>query len=366
MNHPIRNRFVWAGIVSLLAWVLLRTVAPGGAIRWTPAMVEAARAMETTLAGVAEYCRENGIPVDQATDPNGTCLIGPEHSELFTSLGQLEAKRTSLAPDMAGLVAHLLREAGVGEGDRVAVGASGSFPGLLVATLAAVNALGAEPVSIISVGASSYGATRPGFHLADIYGIMAAESLAPGTPAAVSLGGSGDVGSEFDPSFREVLLGDLRARGLRVIQVRGLRENVRERLALYGLEPDLGGAEEGDPAIPQASGSSAAGGEPLAAFVNVGGAEVNLGTSFLVLNLPPGLVWPPDDGSEESAERSGSDALTFPPRLERGMIFEMLDRGIPVIHLLHVRGLALRYGLPWDPLPLPRAASTRLKDSQAP
>ena len=31
----------------------------------------------------------------------------------------------------------------------------------------------------------------------------------------------------------------------------------------------------------------------------------------------------------------------------------MAARGVPVIHLLYVKGLADRYGLPWDPVPLP-------------
>ena len=31
----------------------------------------------------------------------------------------------------------------------------------------------------------------------------------------------------------------------------------------------------------------------------------------------------------------------------------MAAKGIPVIHLLYVRGLSQRYGLPWDPSPIP-------------
>ena len=37
------------------------------------------------------------------------------------------------------------------------------------------------------------------------------------------------------------------------------------------------------------------------------------------------------------------------------MIQEMARRGVPVIHLLNIKGLAAEYGLPWDPSPLPRA-----------
>jgi hypothetical protein len=37
----------------------------------------------------------------------------------------------------------------------------------------------------------------------------------------------------------------------------------------------------------------------------------------------------------------------------------MSESGIPVIHLLYVKGLAQQYGLPWDPIPLPAAGASR-------
>jgi len=43
----------------------------------------------------------------------------------------------------------------------------------------------------------------------------------------------------------------------------------------------------------------------------------------------------------------------------------MSARRVPVIHLLHIRGLALRYGLPWDPIPLPEPGSTPLTSEEA-
>jgi hypothetical protein len=46
------------------------------------------------------------------------------------------------------------------------------------------------------------------------------------------------------------------------------------------------------------------------------------------------------------------------------MLFEMAARGIPVVHLLHVRGLATRHGLSWDPVPLPEPGVTRILDDQ--
>lgn len=32
----------------------------------------------------------------------------------------------------------------------------------------------------------------------------------------------------------------------------------------------------------------------------------------------------------------------------------MASEGVPIIHLLNIKGLAARYNLPWDPQPLPQ------------
>ncbi|NNM04192.1 MAG: poly-gamma-glutamate system protein [Gemmatimonadetes bacterium] len=321
-----KGRFVAGGLISLVAWALLQALAPPPAIPWTPQMREAASQMAEALSAVSEECRRIGVSMDRALDPNQTCLIGPEYSELLTSLGQLEAKRTSINPDLAGLMVHLLAEAGVGPGDRVAVGASGSFPGLLVGTLTAIETMGAEPRTILSLGASSFGATRPGFHLWDLYRFMEGQGYVSGPAAGVSLGGSGDVGENLDPEFRAGLAQDLRSAtppggSTRFLESSDLRSNVAERMALYGAAD---------------------------AFVNIGGAEANLGTSPRVLDVPPGLA----------------TDLVLPPEGQRGVLFEMASAGVPVIHLLHLRGLSLRYGLQWDPLPLPAPGSTPLSDSQ--
>ena len=81
----------------------------------------------------------------------------------------------------------------------------------------------------------------------------------------------------------------------------------------------------------------------LSAFVNTGGSYANMGTSSDVLKLRPGV----------------NIGVSLPPEDERGVIFEMDFLDIPVIHLLYIKGLALKYGLPWDPIPLPNAGPVR-------
>lgn len=352
-RHPLTAPFLVAGVVSVAAWLGLGRWAPPATVRWSEPMEEAARQMARGLRAAAEHCRERGLEVEPALDPHGTCLVGPSITELFTTQGDPAAKRTTLNPDLAGLMVHLLELAGVGPGDAVAVGASGSFPALLLASLTAAEALGAHPRVILSLGASSYGATRPEFHLLAFHRLLLERGIVAAPPVALSLGGRGDVGADFDPAFRERLLGELAGEGLELLVEEDLRANVARRLALYGVagkgaEDPLGEQQ----ASPTAGGRTPPGRSPPKVFVNIGGSEANLGTSPLVLRLPPGWVG------------GGEPTLELPPPPQRGVIWEMLARGVPVIHLLHIRGLALRYGLPWDPDPLPEPGTTRLRSGE--
>ena len=281
-------------------------------------MIHASRAMEEGIRLVSQHCEETGIPMEAALDPNRTCLIGPQMGPLFTSLGQLEAKRTTLSPDVAGLMVHLLQAAGVSAGDTVAVGASGSFPGMWLATLSAIRALSAHPVTILSLGASSYGASRIELHLLELHQLLAGEGVLSSPPAAVSLGGGQDVGLGLEPEVRQALRLQVAEAEIPFLEEPDLPTNVGRRMGMYG-NPD--------------------------AFVNIGGAHANLGSSPLVLEVPPGL----------------NTSVELPAPQDRGVLFEMAAGGIPVIHLLHIRGLALRHGLAWDPVPVPAPGTTLLR-----
>lgn len=278
----------------------------------TRTAADASVRMARALAVIADHCRGTGRELDRDDDPNGTFLIGPEHSPIATTLGHLDAKRTTANPRMAGLIVELLLETGVKRGDRVAIGASGSFPALMLASVCAVEALGAEPAIILSIGASSYGATRPDFTLIDIYDLLLENGIFTHPPAACALGGTDDVGREFPDSLRNRYIADLRQGPVPFIYTPDLRENVAARMTVY--KP----------------GSTAA-------FVNCGGSWANMGTSSKILYLKPGLNREAD----------------LPKEDQRGVIFEMLSHHVPVIHLLFIRGLVQAHGLAWDPVPLP-------------
>lgn len=325
VGRGLSRRLFAAGAVSTGAWLLLQTTVPQPVLEWSAAMRTASQVMSEATAAIGAQANRVGTGIDPALDPNRTGLIGPEYTPLFTTLGDLEAKRTSTNPDVAGLLVHLLARAGVRAGDTIAVAASGSFPAFAIASVVAAEAVGAYPVTILSLGASSYGATRPELHLLDMHEHLIRAGVLRTGPAAVSLGGKDDAGGDFEPVFRDSLLRDLLARGVYLVRRPDLRANVAERMAIY-----LG--DSGD--------------RRIAAFVNVGGSDASLGSSPVILDVEPGL----------------NGELSLPPEAQRGVLFEMAGRGVPVVHLLHVRGLARRYGLPWDPVPLPQAGTTRLRD----
>ena len=79
-------------------------------------------------------------------------------------------------------------------------------------------------------------------------------------------------------------------------------------------------------------------GEDVDCFVNVGGASANSGTSAYTLDFPNGLVLDPP---------------RIPTTPDRGLMYEYAARGVPVINMLNVRGMAADNGLPYDPVPLP-------------
>jgi poly-gamma-glutamate system protein len=321
-----RLALVCAALVMAGAGAVLKAPRASGSIERMRARAaeqhQATQVMARSLEAIRGERARLRLPLDQAVDPNRTGIIGDEFTPLTTSLGEADAKRTSANPAFARVVTFYLQAAGVGRGDVVAVGASGSFPGFVLATLCAARALELEPVIIYSIGSSMYGANLPGFTFVDMLARLRADGVLPYAIAAVSPGGDQDGGAGvlFDEDG-ETLVAEARRSGLPMVEGGTLAARIQWRLRAY---------------------ETAARGRPIRAFVNIGGASASFGDTPASLEVPNGLVskWP-----------------AMPVSPTRGLIFEFAARGVPVIHLLHVRGLARDNGLPYDPVPLPMAAA---------
>ncbi len=291
----------------------------------------AVRLMTRSLEAI-RVCRISaGVPIDPRTDLNRTGLVGLENSPITTSLGRLEAKRTAADPLFAAAVVRMFREAGVRPGDAVALSASSSFPGLIVAALCAARAMDVRVLPVLSLGASNWGGNDPRWTGLETIACLNRGGILDVELLAASVGGEGDVGRDMTAEGRDYLKRRIREAGLPLIEEKTLAQAARARLKLF---------------------ESRAGAAPIKAFVNVGGSWVNMGLDPEILKLRPGF--------------NPAAAVFVPPAGRRGLIQEMAARGVPIIHLLYVKGLADRYGLPWDPVPLPGSGPPASGEESAP
>lgn len=313
-----KNRLLFRLFILSLVFFLLAKIIPSREAKvLKEEMIAASRIMAEAI-GVLRECREaRGFAIDPVTDINLTGIIGVKSSPITTTLGNLAAKRTSANPNLAGLAVFLLRRAGVDSGDTIAVGASGSFPGLILAVFSAAKAMDLKPLVFVSLGASQWGANHPDFHLLHMQVCLQQKGIFFFQPIAVSVGGDQDIGRDMPEEGRTLLRKNIQESGLPILSEGDLKANVESRMRLYFQK---------------------AAGDKIRAFVNIGGSWSNLGIDSAILHLKPGL----------------GKIGRLPPEERRGVLYAMAALDIPVIHLLFVNGLVQRHGLVWDPVPLPR------------
>jgi poly-gamma-glutamate system protein len=188
-------------------------------------------------------------------------------------------------------------------------------------------------IAALSLGASNWGANIPDLTILDMY-----RRLAPYLSveaAVVSLGGVEDTGKDLGLGLieggREEMIRKIYGGGLPYILETDFTASVEKRLEFYA---DHAGPE---------------GRAGIAAFVNIGGADVNIGLGVWSLQLRPGINTPGKPGI----------AAGLGPA-EGGCMASFLNAGIPVIHILNIKNLALSYGLAFDPVPLPKAGGEDL------
>ena len=201
-------------------------------------MLASSLRMERAVQAVRECSDSRGIEIDPAADINRTGLIGLDTSMITTSLGNLEAKRTTANPNFAALVTLLLHQAGVRRGDVVAIGASSSFPALIIASLCAVESLEVRGLLISSLGASQWGANRPDFNWLDMLGCLNRSGYLRTRPIALSLGGDQDTGQDMSPEGRTLLVRLGKETGFPLISEPDLEKNVGNACGFSRWQPE--------------------------------------------------------------------------------------------------------------------------------
>lgn len=303
-----RVRFPYNARLALLAAVLCLLWFGGG---FRLLNREETRAWDTVRNGQRTLWAAQsaaGVPLAPEEDKLRTGFIGAEWSALTTTLGEIGAKRTSCNPLWAARYLAWFDELGLREGDRIVVYSSSSFPAFLFSALAAAETRGLEVMLAVSLGSSTWGANRVEFPWPAMARVLRESGYMRTPTVFYTPGGTGETGRDFPEETMTLLRGLAASEGVPLWIPADLRDAVRGKTErMLAFKPKL--------------------------FVSIGGSNANMGDSELGVEIPNGLLLP---------------GKADPSRLGDGVIAEALREGIPVLHMLNVRKLALDGGIPWD------------------
>lgn len=307
------------GVLSALSLLALLAVENGTVDveqDWYREKMEAANRANEAMEAIKNHRLEKGIFLDAVNDPNQTAMIGQEYTLVTTDRGYIDAKLSSTNPNFAAVIVQMLKDARLDAGDKVAIAFTGSFPALNISVYAALEALKLEPIAITSVGASNFGANDPYFTWLDMEEFLYRNEIFSHKSVAASVGGGNDVGRGLSPQGRDLIKEAIIRNHVEFIDEPHLENSIARRMQIY---------------------ADYSGDEGVKAFINVGGGIASLGNTINGRLIPPGLT-------EYLPLRN------FPVK---GVIIQMGQGGVPIIHLLNIGKLCEDFGLPESPVPLP-------------
>lgn len=258
---------------------------------------------------LSQWRKQQGTATPEAFDPWNCGLIGLEWSGITTTLGDLEAKRTACNPAWSIQFLRWFQDLGLKAGDPIAIYSSASFPGLLLNAIAAAEAARLQPLLIVSLGASTWGANHPGAPWPALESELLRAGFIDKRADFYTLGSGAEMGHGLTPQDEAQLRQAANQAGVGILNAADLEAMIR-------LKSELLVAHQ------------------ARLFISIGGSHANLGDAEDILRLSRGLV------PASEAERAGS-----------GVIARAMQNGIPVIHMLNIRSIANTVGIPYDSKP---------------
>ena len=272
----------------------------------------AAELADQSMLAIRDERLRRGHTFSGLFDPAQSGMLGVAMSPVTSIPADLHAKQTSVNPNLAAHIVDMLSDCGLQPGDRVAVGLTGSYPALNVCLYAAMNSLDLRPIIIASAASSQFGANLPDMMWPDMERLLHEKELIPFRAKCCSLGGYGDRAAGMEPEAQQLLVDAIERNGLSVFRSARLAESVNQRMRLYADYAD---------------------GEPIAAYVNVGGGSASIRGKVGKAVYRPGV----------------HKELISDPNTADCVLTRFLAQGIPVIHLSEAKKLAEQCGLPIAP-----------------
>ena len=307
-------------IIAVVATLLTTTLSE---CRYYDEKIEASTITEACFKRIKQYKIDNDIetPKEDVLDSG---MLGKHFSYITTTTGVVESKRTSVNPNFGAVIVDMFKEAGLKKGDEVGVVFSGSFPAINIAVMAACDVFELKACVMASIGASSYGANDPNFTFFDMANLLYNEGLIKTKIDYISLGGSHDMGDDFWEGVSEPIIERINSSSAKYISIRDYEKNIDYRMNEFKKQ------------IPN-----------MKLFINVGGNIVAMGLDEEAYIYNNGLIRP----------NYLSSALSEGNYNKKGLIERYLDKGIPIVHMLNLKSIALKYDLPYDPATTPLVGS---------
>ena len=303
-------------LLALMAFLAVEFQKEDVKLKWYNQKLEAANLSKNAIDYLKEFRLQKGVFIDAVNDPNETALIGQDITPITTDRGNIEAKLTATNPNFAAILVEMLKEAGLEKNDVVAIAFTGSLPGLNISVHAAIQTLDLKPIIITSVGASNWGANDPYYTWLDMEKELYKAGIFKNSSIAASIGGGLDRGRGLSPDGRELIVNAIERNQVEFINEEYLEKSITKRMEIYNQHKKK---------------------SKIKAFINVGGGIASMGSTENSQFVPSGLTM-------------SLPMMNYPMR---GVLIQMAEEGIPVIHLLNIRQLAKKYGLPISPTPLP-------------
>jgi poly-gamma-glutamate system protein len=313
-----------AAALSIALWLALELTLQPSIHPQFAEMLMAARSMQAASRVLWMEKETRGLTPSMQTDPNRTGMIGQEYTPITTTIGELPAKRTATNPDFAAALIRQIASLKLARGAPVVIVVSGSFVGGDVAAIAATETLGLRPIVIASLSASMWGANEPEFNLLDMLSVLRERNVIRTRVIASVLGGGGAIGGSMDADGIAALRRSAARDGVPIVETRPVAAVIDALLMRINAAAD-------DTTRP-------------GAVINVGGALIGLGSCRESHEWPPGLT------------RRAPSCTDGTP----GLAMRLAADGLPVLHIINMRRLALEWGLPFDPTPLPIPGNNRM------
>jgi poly-gamma-glutamate system protein len=305
MHNISDMRFILLFTCAMTCVVLSRTIfLETGEMRNAGKIRDAIRLAEEWMKLVQQEKEAHHHLSVEAHHLPSEALLGDDFSEMTTTLGSLDAKKISVNPQFAGLVVRWITELGLDSTDEVMVSSSGSFPGLALSVLAALQTMNQRAVLTTSVGASSYGANQPAMTIIDMETLLNTLGNMRYHPELITYGCDNDNGGGFYEGGKEDVDSAALRNGLTIWTPATLKASIAKRIEIAKTHR-------------------------VRLLINIGGNHAMMG------NCAHASSWP--NGLHRTVQTCTHE--------DRGAIAQIHERGIPVIHFLNINDLGLKNGI---------------------